>query len=138
MRAYRSIVWLLCTRALYSLFWRSRTAAVPRPLSSPQKPFLAFSGSGLLLAYFHGIVTYIRDHFHVDNVQLSAISGGCSTMLALAMGIDLYQIMLLGLHLKKHYLRKGVYLNTFEDAVDDLCDKLSTIGVTDDHLTQLS
>jgi hypothetical protein len=64
---------------------------------------MAFSGSGLLLAYFHGIaswlvlaglglwyrmvptfpalyqhgeVTYIRDHFFVDNLELSGISGG--------------------------------------------------------------
>lgn len=104
------------------------TSFIPRSLRGDQKPFMAFSGSGLLLAYFHGIaarkgvdskpqelqVTYLRDHFHVDNLQLSGISGGCSTILALAMGLDLYQILLLGLHMKKHFLKTGVYLNDFE------------------------
>lgn len=99
---------------------------------------MAFSGSGLLLAYFHGIVTYIRDHFFVDNLQLSGISGGCSTILALAMGIDLYQILLLGLHMKKHFLKKGVYLNDFEEMVDFTMQHWKQIGITDEDVAELA
>lgn len=99
---------------------------------------MAFSGSGLLLAYFHGIVTYIRDHFYVDNLQLSGISGGCSTMLALAMGIDLYQILLLGLHQKKKFLENGVYLNDFESILEDTLQQFEAIGISEEDVARLS
>eukprot|EP00438_Fugacium_kawagutii_P033273 Skav219602 [mRNA] locus=scaffold628:5629:17741:+ [translate_table: standard] len=83
-------------------------------------------------------VTYIRDHFFVDNLELSGISGGCSTILALAMGIDLYQILLLGLHMKKIFLKKGVYLNDFEDMVDFTVQHWKQIGITDEDVAELA
>eukprot|EP00437_Effrenium_voratum_P015801 CAMPEP_0181451012 /NCGR_PEP_ID=MMETSP1110-20121109/28471_1 /TAXON_ID=174948 /ORGANISM="Symbiodinium sp., Strain CCMP421" /LENGTH=371 /DNA_ID=CAMNT_0023575249 /DNA_START=11 /DNA_END=1123 /DNA_ORIENTATION=- len=133
----RSVLALLFLRALYSL--HRRRESVPRSLCEKQRPpFMAFSGSGLLLGYFHGIVTYIRDHFHVDNVQLSGISGGCSTILALAMGIDLYQILLLGLHLKKHLLKKGIYWHDFDDMVEDTLYHWKQIGITDEDVAELA
>ncbi|CAE8736742.1 unnamed protein product [Polarella glacialis] len=145
VRALRTVLWLLLARALHTL-WRRRLSRSPQlPLSlgsgrqqTPQRPFLAFSGSGLLLAYFHGTVTYIRDHFHVDNLQLSAISGGCSTILALAMGIDLYQILLLGLHQKQKFLKHGIYLNSFEYMVEDTIQQFESIGITDEDVAELS
>lgn len=99
---------------------------------------MAFSGSGLLLGYFHGIVTYIRDHFYVENLQLSGISGGCSTILALAMGIDLYQILLLGLHMKQIFLKKGIYLHDFEDMVEFTMQHWKQIGISDEDVAELA
>lgn len=92
---------------------------------------MAFTGSGLLMGYYHGVATYIRDHFYVDDLRMSAISGGCSTILALAMGLDLYQIMLLGLHTKRWILEQGVYLNSFETLADYVRGLFSEIGLTD-------
>jgi len=134
----RSIFLLLLARALYTLRQRRMTSSIPKSLQMERTPFMAFSGSGLLLAYFHGIVTYLRDHFFVDNLQLSGISGGCSTILALAMGIDLYQILLLGLHMKKHFLKKGVYLNDFEEMVDFTMQHWTQIGITDEDVAELA
>ena len=34
---------------------------------------------------------YVRDNFYVDTLEVSAISGGCSTVMALCMGLDLFQ-----------------------------------------------
>merc|ERR1711879_92311 len=103
-----------------------------------RKPFVASSGSGLALAYYHGVATYIRDHFHVDNLRISGISGGCSTILALSMGIDLFQVLLLGLHQKKQFLRQGIYLNDFDAVLEDTCRKLTSMGITDEDVSQLS
>eukprot|EP00439_Symbiodinium_sp_Y106_P079804 s5_g18.t1 len=134
----RSMFWLLLLRALYSLHRRRATASLPRALQFDRKPFLAFSGSGLLFAYYHGVVTYIRDHFYVDNLQLSGISGGCSTLLALAMGIDLYEVLLLGLHMKKHFTKAGVYLHDFGAMVEVLVSHFKQIGISDEDVAQLS
>merc|ERR1711941_255414 len=54
------------------------------------------------------------------------------------MGIDLYQVLLLGLHQKKHYLKEGIYLNDFETALQDTCNKLAAIGITDEDVALLS
>ncbi|CAE7818384.1 let-413 [Symbiodinium sp. CCMP2592] len=134
----RTMFWLLLLRALYSLHRRRATASLPRTLQFDRKPFLAFSGSGLLFAYYHGVVTYIRDHFYVDNLQLSGISGGCSTLLALAMGIDLYEVLLLGLHMKKHFTKAGVYLHDFGAMVEVLVSHFKQIGISDEDVAQLS
>eukprot|EP00913_Durusdinium_trenchii_P016806 g15796.t1 len=114
---------------------RSNCSSVP---DCEKKPFMAFSGSGLLLGYFHGIVTYIRDHFYVENLQLSGISGGCSTILALAMGIDLYQILLLGLHMKQIFLKKGIYWHDFEDMVEFTMQHWKQIGISDEDVAELA
>jgi len=90
------------------------------------------------MAYFHGVVTYIRDHFHVENLCMSGISGGCSTILALAMGIDLYQILLMGLHQKQKMLAKGVYLNNFDEMIDDTVELFAGIGITDKDCARLA
>jgi len=139
-RSAHVIFWLLIFRIYQTLRGRQKSASLPRSLTAKadRRPFMAFSGSGLLLAYYHGVVTYIRDHFHVDDLRLSGISGGCSTVLALAMGIDLYQILLLGLHMKKKFLREGVYLNSFEKVLEDLDEKFQALGITDVDCEQLA
>jgi len=88
--------------------------------------------------YYHGVVTYIRDHFHIDGIQLSAISGGCSTILALAMGIDLYQILLLGLHMKQWVLKEGLYLNSVDKLVDKTAELFAELGMTEQDCEQLA
>lgn len=140
---HRALLWsrlllpLLAARIAHTLY--RRHWAVPRSLVDAKvPPFIAFTGSGLLLAYYHGIATYLRDHFHVEDLRLSAISGGCTTIMALAMGIDLYQILLLGLHMKKWILQEGVYLNSFEKMVKNTCKKFKEIGMIDKDVEQLA
>eukprot|EP00929_Paragymnodinium_shiwhaense_P122779 TRINITY_DN95857_c0_g1_i1.p1 TRINITY_DN95857_c0_g1~~TRINITY_DN95857_c0_g1_i1.p1 ORF type:complete len:414 (-),score=55.22 TRINITY_DN95857_c0_g1_i1:32-1273(-) len=145
-QASRPVLLLMLLRILYTLYRRRRSnLCIPKALAAAKlcgdhqrQPFLAFSGSGLLMAYFHGVVTYIRDHFHVDNLRLSAISGGCSTILALAMGIDLYQILILGLYHKQRVLREGLYLNSFSHMVEEVVKSFTEIGITDEDVAQLS
>mmetsp|Transcript_86316 Transcript_86316/g.252566 ORF Transcript_86316/g.252566 Transcript_86316/m.252566 type:complete len:390 (+) Transcript_86316:44-1213(+) len=138
VQSVRVFVWLLAVRALRALYLRRRSIALPAPLALKRRPFMAFSGSGLLLAYFHGVVTYIRDHFYTDNLRLSGISGGCSTILALAMGIDLYQILLMGLHIKKRFLGEGLYLKDFRATSAYIEELFQAIGITDEDVAQLS
>lgn len=83
------------------------------------------------MSYYHGVATYVRDHFYVDDLRMSGISGGCSTLLALAMGLDLYQILLLGLHTKRWILQQGLYLNSFETLVEYVNSLFEQIGLTD-------
>lgn len=124
-------------RAVYALYTRHNR--VPRSLTLKRRPLVAFTGSGLCLAYYHGIATYIRDHFFVDDLMMSAISGGNTTILALAMGVDLYQILLLGLHMMRWSVDvKGVYLNKFQDMVDHVMELFTEVGITDRDVEQMA
>lgn len=136
-RIFRYILWLLFLRAAYALYGRHKRR-IPKALTSDRGPLLSFTGSGLMFAYYHGIATYLRDHFSMEGVRLSAISGGCTTILALAMGLDLYQILLLGLHMKKNIIHMGLYLNSVSDIVDFMYGLLKAIGVTDHDVEALA
>jgi len=132
------LLFFICVcRALYSLHAR-RTSGVPRSLVGQPKPFMAFTGSGLLMAYYHGVATYVRDHFLLDDLQLSGISGGCSTILALAMGLDLYQILLVGLHMQNWIVKHGVYLNKIDVVKAHMRKLFETAGITDRDCAKLA
>lgn len=124
---------IVTLRIVYTLY-RRRASAIPRSVGDRQQPFVAFTGSGLLIFYYHGVATYIRDHFYVDDLKLSAISGGTSTVLALAMGLDLYQVLLLGLHQQRWILKNGLYLNSFDKISRFMEAQLRKLGVTDKHV----
>lgn len=130
------LLWLtLAVHCFRVVFARRRCfdEAVPRPLCQrPERPLVAFSGAGLMWAYYHGIVTYIRDHFNVDNLQLSAISGGCMASLGLVMGLDLYQIVVLGLTMRKRVLsNEGCYMFSCSKLVSLFRESMDMIGLTD-------
>lgn len=135
--ALRYVLWLLLLRFGYLLYGR-RKEHIPRSLTGDDSLLLSFTGSGLLFAYYHGVATYLRDHFNMEGVRLSAISGGTTTILALAMGLDLYQILLLGLHLKQWILKQGLYLNNVREIVDFIAKLMTSAGVTDRDVEELS
>eukprot|EP00929_Paragymnodinium_shiwhaense_P100451 TRINITY_DN6277_c0_g1_i1.p1 TRINITY_DN6277_c0_g1~~TRINITY_DN6277_c0_g1_i1.p1 ORF type:complete len:424 (+),score=40.41 TRINITY_DN6277_c0_g1_i1:56-1273(+) len=133
-----SVAFAACARVLQMHYQRYPRLLQPSPDVHKRKPFIAFTGAGLAWAYYHGVVMYLRDHFYLDNIKLSAISGGCPSTLCLAMGLDLYQVVLWGLHIRNIVIKQGAYLFKRESLAQLFKDHLAAIGITDEDCARLS
>lgn len=139
LRTYRSrrfLLWMALLQLLMYLFYRTRmrrrmSRHVPLRLPDP-RPLVTFSGGGFLMAYYFGVAIYLRDHFCLDNVRFAGISGGASAVISLCLGIDLFQVLLMGLHMHR-WLREqgGPYLLNFQQCVDYAIGLFGQIGLSD-------
>ena len=95
-------------------------------------------GPGLVVKEKYAAM-YLRDHFDVDNVRLATISGGSAALIALTMGLDLYQVMMLGLHSMKWLKAKGgPYLLNFQELSEFVHGLFREIGLTDGDVARTS
>lgn len=100
------------------------------------RPTLSFGPSGLLLAYYHGICTFLKDHFHLEpeRVRVAGISGGaiCSFH-TIGLGINAADGVKVGMRMRARILARALlcYLIKPDVLVEMLETELRAVGVTD-------
>jgi len=104
------------------------------------RPLLAFSGSALLLAYYNGIAGYLKDHFELDNVRFSGISGGCVFFLPILLGVPVDKMFASGMYVRKRIMKRPLlcYLLTEAECVSMFLEELKLMGLTDKNMKDLS
>lgn len=123
------------------VLWRRTCAAKDSSSRSlDSRPTIAFSGSFLLMSVYLGFAAYLQDHFQLDNVRVSAVSGGATNYFSIILKMKIAEVYELGMQMRADLLSRRLlcYLMPENWLVDRLVKQCRVLGINDGAARQVS
>lgn len=122
-------LFLLSVVALYVKSFCTAATKTPIDDSGSDRIVIAFGPSALLLNLHIGIAAYLNDHFILDDVGFTGVSGGCMAALGLGMKLSPTTLIQMGNHFATKIMQRRLlfYFLDQKDIVDLLDDRLEGV-----------